>query len=225
MAGNLKFGIVKDGESKWIKDAEQIKSDLKNHVLTYRIADPLLNKGEITFKAISLKNTNGILIEVSANRLPENVHLFYTFGGAYGKVLSDDKPYALLPRYCKDNVFNVERTSFTLYYGESGNLKVLQGILPLTAEIRISDANRQTSPLALHNSGKTDAPVLSAIIPLENNKKSIFAFTGKTLRQIIIILCYLNFLKKNQKEHNENKILNSNHIIIIRYSRLIGIVL
>lgn len=76
MAGNLKFGIVKDGESKWIKDAEQIKSDLKNHVLTYRIADPLLNKGEITFKAISLKNTNGILIEVSANRLPENVHLF-----------------------------------------------------------------------------------------------------------------------------------------------------
>jgi hypothetical protein len=175
MAGNLKFGIVKDGESKWIKDAEQIKSDLKNHVLTYRIADPLLNKGEITFKAISLKNTNGILIEVSANRLPENVHLFYTFGGAYGKVLSDDKPYALLPRYCKDNVFNVERTSFTLYYGESGNLKVLQGILPLTAEIRISDANRQTSPLALHNSGKkTDAPVLSAIIPLENNKKEYF---------------------------------------------------
>lgn len=175
MAGNLKFGIVKDDESKWIKDAEQIKSDLKDLVLTYRIADPFLNKGEITCKAIPLKNTNGILIEVSANRLPENVHLFYTFGGAYGKVLTQDEPHALLPRYCKDNVFNVERTSFTLYYGESGNLKVLQGILPLTAEIRISDANRQTSPLALHNSGKkTDAPVLTAIIPLENNKKEYF---------------------------------------------------
>ena len=77
MAGNLKFGIVKDGESKWIKDAEQIKSDLKNQ-LTYRIADPLLNKGEITFKAISLKNTNGILIEVSAKSLTWKTFTFFT---------------------------------------------------------------------------------------------------------------------------------------------------
>lgn len=175
MAGNLKFGIVKEGKSKWIQNAEQIKCDLKNHVLTYSISDSLLKKGEITFRTIPLKNTDGILIEVSAIRIPEGVHLFYTFGGAYGKVLSADEPYALLPKYCKDNVFNVERTAFTLYYGESGNLKVLQGILPLTAEIRISDANRQESPLALHDSSKkTEAPVLTAIIPLKNNNKEYF---------------------------------------------------
>lgn len=175
MAGNLKFGIVKEGKSKWIKNAEQIKCDLKNKVLTYRVSDPFFNKGELTFKAISLENSDGILIEVTADRLPENVQLFCAFGGAYGKILAPDELPTLHPTYCKDNVFNVERTAFTLYYGESGKLKVLQGILPLTAEIRISDANRQESPLALHDSSKkTEAPVLTAMIPLKNNNKEYF---------------------------------------------------
>ncbi|GAB6011460.1 DUF4450 domain-containing protein [Viscerimonas tarda] len=175
MAGNLKFGLVVDGESKWIGDFEKKELKQTGNKITYTVSDPLLKKGELVFSLVSLSNTNGVVIELDNSNLPEKASLFWSYGGAYGKALTDTETPSLNPLYCKYNVFSLEHTSFTLYYGESMRLRTIQGVMPLTSEIRLADARVQDSPLALFGSGKdTDAPVLTALVPLSKAQKEYF---------------------------------------------------
>lgn len=175
MAGNLKFGIVRNNESKWFQDFEisDVKQSAKG--LIYTLSDPFLDKGEIIFEVLSLSSSDGVIIEVSADRLPDGISLFWSYGGAFGKILDKDVNRGLEPGYCKYNVFSVEWTAFTLYYGESMKLKTINAVMPVTSEIRLSDANMQQTPLMFYTSGKkTNAPALTGLLPLKNGQKEYF---------------------------------------------------
>lgn len=175
MAGNLRFGLVKNDRSEWLSD---LKSAV-NHtdkVITYSFSGSLLNKGSLDLKVVSLSESDGVVLEVQANNIPNDLQLFWSYGGAYGSVLDKDEHGRLKPEYCADNVFSVEHTAFTLYYGESMKLKTINAVMPVSSEIRLSDALKQESPLRLFNSGKkTDAPVVSGLLPLKNGKKEYFS--------------------------------------------------
>lgn len=175
MAGNLNFGIINGQESKWLSKFGK-KQLIKNGTkMTYTLSDPILKNGELIFEVISLSNTDGIILKISAQNIPSGLELFWSYGGAYGKALDDNDAKSLNPFYCPNNVFSVERTAYTVYYGESMQLKVIQGITPLTSEIRLSNAYIQSSPLSFYNSGKkTDAPALTAALPLKNNTAEYF---------------------------------------------------
>jgi len=175
MAGNLRMGIMVGDESKWLEEFKTKKVKQTTNGLIYTLSDPLLRNGELIVDAVSLNNTNGIVIEVSANKLPESVRLFWSYGGAYGKILGKDDPVIMKPVYCQNNVFSVEWTAFTLYYGESMKLKTINAVMPVSSEIRLSDARKQNSPLSFFGSGKqTDAPALAAALPLVNGQKEYF---------------------------------------------------
>lgn len=175
MAGNLKFGIINGTDSRWFSDLSIIDAKHCNNKIIYTLTDSLLNDGLIKVEAISLSNTEGIVAKLFAQNIPDNIQLFWSYGGAYGKLLNNNQPKGLSPIYCKDNVFSVEWSAFTLYYGESMKLKVVQGVMPVTSEIRLSDAYRQSSPLVFFNSDKkTKAPALTAVLPLKNNSAEYF---------------------------------------------------
>lgn len=175
MAGNLKFGIINGTDSRWFSDLSIIDAKHSNNKIIYTLTDSLLNDGLIKVEAISLSNTEGIVAKLFAQNIPDNIQLFWSYGGAYGKLLNNNQPKGLSPIYCKDNVFSVEWSAFTLYYGESMKLKVVQGVMPVTSEIRLSDAYRQSSPLVFFNSDKkTEAPALTAVLPLKNNSAEYF---------------------------------------------------
>lgn len=175
MAGNLKFGIINGTDSRWFSDLSIIDAKHSNNKIIYTLTDSLLNDGLIKVEVISLSNTEGIVAKLFAQNIPDNIQLFWSYGGAYGKLLNNNQPKGLSPIYCKDNVFSVEWSAFTLYYGESMKLKVVQGVMPVTSEIRLSDAYRQSSPLVFFNSHKkTEAPALTAVLPLKNNSAEYF---------------------------------------------------
>lgn len=175
MAGNLKFGIIRDNQSKWINTFKNIDVDAKSNRVTYTLSDPILGNGLLKIEVLELSNTDGIVVEVLANNIPDNVQLLWSYGGAYGMLLEDNQTKALDPLYCRDNVFSVERTSFTVYYGESMNLKVLQGVMPLSSEIRLSDAHVQDTPDRFWESGKkTDSPALTGLLLLKKDSKEYF---------------------------------------------------
>jgi|GEM_PF-101860 len=175
MAGNLKFGIMINDKGKWLSELRDRKVRDKESGLEYELSDPFIGSGRLIVKAYSLKNTDGMIIEVKGEGLPGSSQLCWAYGGAYGKVLSSRETGSLKPRYCKDNVFSVERTSFTLYYGESMNLKIIHGVMPLASEIRLSDAYMQETPDIFFNSGKkTDAPALAGVLPLKNGQNEYF---------------------------------------------------
>lgn len=175
MAGNLKFGVIVGKKSKWFSEFALKNSSGGNGIVNYTLSDAILGKGSIDLKVVSLADTDGIVLQVSGQSLPAEVKLFWSYGGAYGQILSEKESGALKPVYCKDNIFSVEHTAFTLYYGESMKLKVINMIAPITSEIRLSDAFMQDSPLAFFESGKeTYAPALAAALPLANGVNEYF---------------------------------------------------
>lgn len=175
MAGNLKFGIVRGEESKWFHEFDKVECKRSHKQLTYILTDPILKKGQLVVNAVLLSNTEGIIIETVATDIPSGLQLCWSYGGASGEIIGDNDTKALAPFYCRDNVFSVEQTAFTLYYGESMKLKVIQGVMPVTSDIRLADAYMQDTPLRFFESGKkTDCPALVALMPVTNRAKEYF---------------------------------------------------
>ncbi|PXV65892.1 glycosyl hydrolase family 28 [Dysgonomonas alginatilytica] len=176
MGGNLKFGITGTQANKWLsefKDVSVQQSDKKS--LVYTLSDPLLGKGKLVVTVISLSQSDGVIIEVNPVDIPQNLNLFWSYGGAYAKVLGENEHGRLKPIYCRNNIFSVEQTAFTLYHGESMRLKTVNAVMPVTSEIRLSDAHIQKSPQAFFESGKkTDSPALAATLPLISSQKEYF---------------------------------------------------
>lgn len=177
MAGNFKLGIIAGTQSRRASDFESIKVKKEKGKIIYTLKDKLLQKGIVIIRVASLSDSEGFVMEVESSGLPADIDLFWSFGGCYGKILPDKTQSHLEPAYCKYNVFSVEGNAFTVYYGESMKLKVVQGIVPPDSDIRLSDAHKQSTPLEFYNSGKkTDAPALTAVCKLNDNEKVYFCF-------------------------------------------------
>lgn len=175
MAGNLKFGVVIEGVSKWIRDFKDIDAKRNGNRITYIVSDPILKKGNLTFDVISLTSSDGIVLKVNNANMPDNAQLFWSYGGSSGKILEKGQSPFLDPHFCKYNIFSVEHTAFTVYYGQSMRLRVVQGVMPVSSDIRLSDAYTQDSPLAFFESGKdTDAPALTATLPFVKGQNEYF---------------------------------------------------
>lgn len=116
----------------------------------------------MTLKWKALPDTRGFILEVEVASPSKADALFWSFG--------DCKPDADI------NVFSVEGQAFTCYYGESMKLRTLQAVTP-TDDIRLSDGNKDETPLQLYESGKrTNRPVLAGRCPLAANTKLYFCF-------------------------------------------------
>lgn len=176
MGGNLKFGIIGTQTSKWMSDFKEIDvQQPNNRSLVYTLSDPLLGRGKLIISVISLSQSDGVIIEVDPVDIPHHLNLFWSYGGAYGKVLGENEQGRLKPIYCRNTIFSVEHTAFTLYHGESMRLKTVNAVMPVTSDIRLSDAHVQKSPQAFFESGKkTDSPALAASLPLISNQKEYF---------------------------------------------------
>ena len=171
MAGNFKLGLISGEKSLWCSELKSVKLNKKDGKLTYTLEDNLLKGGKVIVRVAKLTDSNGFVMEVEGVNLPAGIDLFWSFGGSYAKVLPNKTDSSLKPEYCKDNVFSVEGSAFTVYYGESLDLKVVQAVVPEESDIRLSDAHKQTSPLTFHLSGKkTDAPTLTGTNKLINGK-------------------------------------------------------
>lgn len=116
----------------------------------------------LTFRWKALPDTRGFILEVEVTSPSKADALFWSFG--------DCRPDADI------NVFSVEGQTFTCYYGESMKLRTLQAVAP-TGDIRLSDGNKDETPLQLYESGKrTNRPVLAGRCPLAANTKLYFCF-------------------------------------------------
>lgn len=171
MAGNFKLGLIAGQKSLWGNELKSVKLKKEENKLIYTLEDNLLKDGKVIVRVAKLTDSDGFVMEVEGLNLPDGIDLFWSFGGCYAKVLPNKAESDLKPEYCKDNVFSVEGSAFTVYYDESLNLKVVQAVVPENSDIRLSDAHKQASPLVFHESGKkTDAPALTGTSKLINGK-------------------------------------------------------
>lgn len=122
-----------------------------------------------------------------------------------------ESSFYLKPEYCKDNVYQITKNHFSLLYGFAKPLseeeryevqhlpanannnssvaekgKELTGVFPLTAVLKIADATKQQSPIALLQSDSTVAsPLITASLQLKEKQTYFFAVQKPEKKQVI----------------------------------------
>ena len=126
MGGNLKFGLLANGQSKWLIHADTITARYRPGALRYDVRDPLLGPaGRLHLDVLALAEGEGVLVRVQAEHLAKRVQLAWAFGGATGKKFSRDgdlgadpeSSFYLQPDYCRGNAFELRKGGFALRYG------------------------------------------------------------------------------------------------------------
>ncbi|MFM2327050.1 MAG: hypothetical protein RIR31_1252, partial [Bacteroidota bacterium] len=216
MGGNCKIGISVNGKSKWITEANQIKTVYRPGTMLYEIKDSLLGKGVINLTVLAMADAEGMIIKIETVNTPAGTSFVIVYGGATGKKFSRDgdigadpeSSFYLQPDYCKDNSYKIDKNSFQLFYGLSKALsdeeryeiqygnkqpdtsakekpKVLTGVFPINAIVKIADAGTQQTPDQLLGSSATSAlPVIAGQLSVNENETIYFAVQKATGRPI-----------------------------------------
>ena len=198
MGGNLKFGLLANGQSKWLLKADNITTRYRPGKLLYDITDPLLGAGRLHLEVLARADAEGILVRAQFENVPPKVELIWAFGGATGKKFSRDgdigadpeSSFYLQPEYCQGNAFALTGNTFTLTYGQGDKppkadattgapaplaLKLLRGTVPPTSKTHVADAAQQASPAQLLASAGSAAPVLVGVVPTSKKEPLYFA--------------------------------------------------
>ncbi len=125
MGGNCKIGITTNAKSKWITEANNIKTIYRPGAMLYEIKDSLLGNGQINIMVLAMADAEGMIIKIETVNMPLGVSLTMVYGGATGKKFSRDgdigadpeSSFYLQPAYCKDNRFTIRENVFQLSYG------------------------------------------------------------------------------------------------------------
>ncbi|UZR98831.1 DUF4450 domain-containing protein [Chondrinema litorale] len=124
MGGNMKFGLIKNGESKWLIDAENIEARYRPGSMLYVITDPILGKGKLHLTVLAMAEVEGMLVKAEFEEVDHNIQLFWTFGGVSGKKFSrngdigadPESSFYLKPEYCESNFYQVDGNQFQVYF-------------------------------------------------------------------------------------------------------------
>ncbi|MCW3786878.1 DUF4450 domain-containing protein [Plebeiibacterium sediminum] len=177
LGGTLRLGVANGNSSKWFADFKTIKEKAQEYEVIFTLKDEILGKGEIKCHIKALKDSKGAVIKLTSKNTPEDIKLIWTYGGASNDTKAEKWNSVLEPEDCYKNVFSIEGNSFTLYYGTSRKLRVLEALVPPGEEPKLADAKQQESPLQLLNSGKkTDAQVVASESQLIDDVDLYFCF-------------------------------------------------
>ena len=130
MGGTLRLGLIQADSSKWLIDAQNIEARYRAGTMIYTVSDPMLKNGALHLQVLALPDADGMILKVEGENVPNDMDLFWGFGGATGKRFSRDgdlgadpeSSFYLKPEYCKDNEYFIDGTGFQLYYGSGRSL-------------------------------------------------------------------------------------------------------
>src|SRR4249920_1952678 len=90
MGGNLRFGIIKGDNSKWLIKADKITARYRAGSMLYEIEDALLGKGKLLLSVLAMADEDGMIIKLETKNISGSVKIVWAYGGATGKKFSRD---------------------------------------------------------------------------------------------------------------------------------------
>lgn len=125
MGGNFKFGLIAGEKSKWLTEADKIKTIYRPGSMIYEIRDALLGNGVLKLTVLALADHEGMIVKTEAINVSTSTELLWVFGGASGKKFSRDgdigadpeSVFYLQEANCADNSYQLDKNNFLLLYG------------------------------------------------------------------------------------------------------------
>ncbi|MFD1257291.1 DUF4450 domain-containing protein [Mucilaginibacter terrae] len=192
MGGNLKLGLVKGQESKWLIKAANIEARYRAGSMLYTITDPLLGSGTISIQVLASAINEHMLLKLELKNAP-GVQLFWAYGGVTGKKFSRDgdigadpeSSFYLKPEYCENNRYQLDQMMFRVDYnaksateasryeneqnpGKKNEIvtskNIVSGLYPVSSTVKLANAEKQDTPQELYNSTAAEKPLICGLI-------------------------------------------------------------
>ena len=161
MGGNLHFGLVVDGQTKWLNDAQFIESRYRAGSRIYTITDELLGVGELKLTMLAMSDAEGFILKGELKNVSKKVELIAVYGGASGKRFSREGDmgvdpadcFDLKPEYCAGNTYTFRANNFQLVLPPTKKVGAIQltGIFPTQSVMRMGNPAVVSSPFAQWN--------------------------------------------------------------------------
>ena len=176
MGGNLKFGLIKGTQNKWLINSKEITARYTPGKMSYEIHDPLLGNGKLHIVVLALADAEGLVLKACFEGTEKNVELVYAFGGAGTQKFSrsgdmgpdPESSFYLKAENCIGNHYQLRDNQFKLNYG-SGHA-ALEGIFPTA--LKLSDAAQQHSPAEFYQSTASSTVAVTGKKVLINGENS-----------------------------------------------------
>jgi hypothetical protein len=180
MGGNLQWGVRSDKGSKWLVDADYVRSVYEPGIRRYEIKDALLGKGQLLIEVLAMADANGVVVRLSGKDLPPDLRLMTMYGGADSQRFFRNadlgvdvaNAFDLKPDACLGNDYQLEGTSFTMSYGQdSRNPTSVTGSFSPETLLRLGSPYSVERPSDVWESAVTASkPVLLAEFPAGSNE-------------------------------------------------------
>ncbi|WP_320018223.1 DUF4450 domain-containing protein [Labilibaculum manganireducens] len=190
MGGNLQLGFVNGQNSVWLNSASQIKSTYYPGCRIYEIQDSFISNGIIKLAVLALADSDGMIMKIETENIPEGIELLLMYGGASNKRFSRngdlgvDKPdcFDLHADDCLGNDYSIYKNCFSLDYGQNTkNPRSIEACFPADSKLKTGSPFSLDSPMQVWNSKVSDnKSVLVAKIPLENSVKKFVCIQLKS---------------------------------------------
>jgi len=149
--GNLRFGLRRATDAKWLSDAAKIVTRYRPGEMLYEIRDPLLGaEGVLRLTVLAYEGTEGLIVRAEAElgRGAPSLELVWAYGGVNGQRGSRDgdigtermpisEYFQLQPDFCRDNAIELRPSGgFTL----RAKAATIVGVTPAAAQLGLGDA-------------------------------------------------------------------------------------
>lgn len=124
MGGNLQFVIQKGNSIKKLIQADNIETRYRPGSMLYEIKDTILGSGTLKLTVLAQAKAEGLVLKMETVNIDSSTKIYAIYGGASGTTFSrngdigadPESGFYLLPEYCLNNQFQINKNHFQLNY-------------------------------------------------------------------------------------------------------------
>ncbi|KQM44655.1 DUF4450 domain-containing protein [Chryseobacterium sp. Leaf201] len=189
MGGNLQFVIQKGNSIKKLIQAEKIETRYRPGSMLYEIKDPILGTGSLKLTVLAQSKEEGLVLKMETVNVDSSTKIYAVYGGASGTTFSrngdigadPESGFYLLPEYCLNNQFQLNKNQFQLnYLNKKKETQTVSGSFSNVSLLQQTDA-KTLEKLSEFTQNKTDkSPVVYASYSAQKEPVYIQVAKGKS---------------------------------------------
>lgn len=189
MGGNLQFVIQKGNSIKKLIQADKIETRYRPGSMLYEIKDPILGNGILKLTVLAQAKEEGLVLKMETVNMDSSIKIYAVYGGASGTTFSrngdigadPESGFYLLPEYCLNNQFQINKNQFQLnYLNKKKEMQTVSGSFSNVSSLQQTDA-QTLEKLAEFTQNKTDkSPVVYASYSSQKQPVYIQVAKGKS---------------------------------------------
>lgn len=203
MGGNLQFVIQNGNSIKKLIQADKIETRYRPGSMLYEIKDPILGNGSLKLTVLAQAKEEGLVLKMETVNVDSSTKIYAVFGGASGTTFSrngdigadPESGFYLLPEYCLNNQFQLNKNHFQLnYLNKKKETQTVSGSFSNVASLQQTDA--------------TTLEKLSEFTQNKTDKSPIVYASYSSQKQLVYIQVAKGKLNKNFSDEDLKNIFN-----------------